>query len=80
MARKDEHPHPEADLVVDLNSDIFKTINSLQEELQSFREDSLNERKEHQDINEALLRNMTVVNPLGKSYSFHKHIQNRTLP
>ena len=48
----------EAELVLELNSDILKTIHSLQVELQSFREDSLNEKKEHQAINEALLRNM----------------------
>ena len=52
-------PTPEAYLVVELNSDILKTIHNLQAELQSFREDSLNERKEQQAINEALLRNMT---------------------
>ena len=39
-------PTMEANLVVELNFDILKTIHSLQEELQSFREDSLNERKE----------------------------------
>ena len=51
-------PTPEAKLEVELNSDILKTIHSLQAELWSLREDSLNERKEQQDINEALLRNM----------------------
>ena len=35
-------PTQEAELVVELNSDIFKTIHSVQAELQSFREDSLN--------------------------------------
>ena len=39
-------PTQEAELVVELNSDILKTIHSLQAELQIFREDSLNERKE----------------------------------
>ena len=57
--RKMNTPTKEAELVVELNSDILKTIQSLQAELQSFREDSLNERKEQQAINEALLRNMT---------------------
>ena len=59
-------PTQEAELVVELNSDILKTIHSLQAELQSFREDSLNERKEHQVINEALLRNMMGGIPQGK--------------
>ena len=59
-------PTPEADLVVELNSDILKTIHSLQVELQSFRGDILNETKEQQAINEALLRNMTKGIPQGK--------------
>ena len=59
-------PTPEAKLVVELNSDILKTIHNLQAELQSFREDSLNERKEHQAINEALSRNMTGGSLQGK--------------
>ena len=50
---------PEGELMVELNSDILKTIHRLQAELQSLREDSLNERKEQQAINEALLINMT---------------------
>ena len=52
-------PTQEAELVVELNSDIMKTIHSLHAELQSFRDDSLNERKEQQAINKALLQNMT---------------------
>ena len=52
-------PTPEVKLVVELNFDVLKTLHSLQAELKSFREDSLNERKEQQAINEALLRNMT---------------------
>ena len=59
-------PTPEAELVVELNSNIFKTIHNLQAELRSLREDSLNERKEKQAINEALLRNMMAGNPQGK--------------
>ena len=51
-------PTPVAELVVELNSDFLKTLHILQAELESFREDTLNERKEHQAINEALLRNM----------------------
>ena len=39
-------PTPEGELVVELNSDILKTIRSLQAELRSLREDNLNERKE----------------------------------
>ena len=49
------NPTQEAKLVVELNSYIMKTIQSLQEDLQSFRDDNLNERKEQQAINEALL-------------------------
>ena len=52
--------------MVELNSNILKTIHSLQAELQSFREDSLNERKEHKAINEELLRNMMGGIPQGK--------------
>ena len=51
-------PTPEVNLVVEVNSDVLKNLHSLQAELKSFREDSLNERKEQQVINEALLRNM----------------------
>ena len=51
-------PNLEVNLVVELNSDVLKNLHSLQDELKIFREDSVNERKEHQAINEALLRNM----------------------
>ena len=51
-------PTPEGELVVELNSDILKTIHSLQAELQNLKEDSMNERKEQQSRNEALLINM----------------------
>ena len=44
--------------MVELNSDIMKTIQILQVDLQSFRDDNVNERKEQQPTNEALLRNM----------------------
>ena len=48
-------PTQEAELGVELNSNIMKTIQCLQEDLQSFRNDNLNEIKEQQAINEALL-------------------------
>ena len=48
-------PTWEEELVVELNSDILKTIQSLQANLQSFKDDNMNERKEHQVINESLL-------------------------
>ena len=51
-------PTLEGELVVELNFDILKTIHSLQAELRSLKEGSLNERKEQEAINEALLRNM----------------------
>ena len=59
-------PTPEVELVVEMTSNILKTIHSLQAEFWSLREDSLNERKEQQDINEALLRNMMGVSLQGK--------------
>ena len=51
---------------MELNFDILKIIHCLQTELRSLREDSLNERKEQQDINEALLRNMMGGSLQGK--------------
>ena len=39
-------PTPQVELVVELNSDVLKTLHSLQSELKCFREDSLNKRKE----------------------------------
>ena len=48
-------PTQEAELVVELNYDIMKTIQSLQTYLQIFRDDNINERKEHRSINEPLL-------------------------
>ena len=39
-------PTQEAELVVELNFDIIKTIQSLQEYLESFRDDNMNEIKE----------------------------------
>ena len=38
-------PTPKEELVVELNSDILKTIHSLQVELRNLKEDSMNERK-----------------------------------
>ena len=51
-------PTQEAELVVELNFDIMKTIQSHQVDLQSFRNENLNERKKQQEINGALLQNM----------------------
>ena len=48
-------PTQEAELVVELNYDIMKTIQSLQVDLQIFIDDNMDERKEQQEINEALL-------------------------
>ena len=59
-------PTPEMNLVVELKSDVLKTLHSLQAELKSFIEYNLNERKQHQAINEALLCNMTGGSSQGK--------------
>ena len=59
-------PTPEVNLVVELDSNVLKTLHSIQVELKSFREDSLNKRKEQEAINEALLRNMTRGSSQGK--------------
>ena len=53
-------------MVVELNSDILKTIQSLQADLQSFEDDNMNEIKQQQAINEALLWNMTGGSPHGQ--------------
>ena len=52
--------------MVELNSNILKTIQSLEADLQSFKDDKMNERKEHQAINEALMRNIKGGTPQGK--------------
>ena len=67
-SRQEEMTTPtlEVNLVVELNSDVLKTLHNLQDELKIFREDSLNERKEQQAINEALLCNMMGGSPEGK--------------
>ena len=59
-------PTLEVNLVVELNSDVLKTLHDLQAEMKSFKEDSLNERKEHRAINEALLHNMIGESPQDK--------------
>ena len=59
-------PTLEVNFVVKPNSDALINLQSLQAKLKSFREDSLNERKEQQAINEALLRNMMGGSPQGK--------------
>ena len=64
-------PTQEAELVVELNSDILKTIQSLQSYLQSFKNDKMNEKNEWQAINESLLWNMTG-GILQETHSFHK--------
>ena len=75
----------EEELVVELNSDILKTIQSLQAELESFKDDNMKERKEYQAINEALPQNMTGGSPHGqpthstnkfKKYFFHRWARN----
>ena len=59
-------PIEEAQLVVDLNYDILKTIQSLQEDLQSFKDANMNEIKEQQAINKSLLCNLMGGRPQGK--------------
>ena len=59
-------PTREEELVVELNFDLMKTIQSMQEDLQSFKDENMNEIKEHQLINEALLQNMMGIIPHGK--------------
>ena len=39
-------PTPEVELVVELNSNVFKTLQCLPAELKSFKEDTLNKRRE----------------------------------
>ena len=56
-------PTREEELVVELNSDILKIIEGMQEYLHSFKDDNMNERKEKHAINEALMRNMMGGSP-----------------
>ena len=52
--------------MVELNSDLMKTIQSMQVDLQSFKDHNMNERKEQKTINEDLLQNITGVDPHGQ--------------
>ena len=52
-------PTREEELVVELNYDILKTIQSLEADLHIFKYDNMNEIKEQKEINEDLLQNMT---------------------
>jgi len=56
-------PTREEELVVELNFDILKTIQSLQVDLHSFKDDNMNEIKEKHAINEALMWNMMGGSP-----------------
>ena len=56
---KSNTPTQEAELVVELNSEIMKTIQSLQADLHSFRDDNLNDGR----------------NPAGETHSFYKQVQ-----
>ena len=56
-------PTREEELVVELNSDILKIIEGMQEDLHSFKDDNINERKKKHAINEALMRNMMGGSP-----------------
>ena len=58
-------PTREEELVVELNSYLMITIESLQADLQIFKYDNMNERKQYKAINEVVLRNMTGGNPHG---------------
>ena len=70
-------PTREEELVVELNSDLMKNIQSLQADLQRFKYDNMNEREEQKTINEALLQNMTGVNPHGHpTHSTNKSKEN----
>ena len=56
-------PPREEEIVVELNFDLMKNIQSLQEDLQSFKNENMNERREQKAISEALLRSLIGVNP-----------------
>ena len=63
-------PFRKKELMVELNFDLMKTI-------QSFKYDNINERREQKEINEALLRNLTGVNPHRKpTHSTNKFEEN----
>ena len=70
-------PTWEEQLVVELNYDLMKTIQSLQEELQIFKDGNMNERKYNQANNEYLLRNMMGGIPHGHpTHSTNKSKEN----
>ena len=52
--------------MVELNFDVLKTIHNLQEYLEIFKDDNLNEKKEQKAMNEDLLPNMIGGSPHGK--------------
>ena len=55
-------PPGEEEILVELNLDLMNTIQSLQVDLLSFRDDNTNERREQKEINESLLQILTGVN------------------
>ena len=60
-----------------LNFDLMNTIESLQVDLQCFKDENMNERWEQKAINEALLQNLTGVNPHRQStHSTNKSNEN----
>ena len=59
-------PTQKGELVVELNFNILKTMQSLQEDLHSFKDYTMNERKEQKAINEALLQIMMGGIPHGQ--------------
>ena len=69
-------PTWEEELVVELNSDILKIIQIIQVDLQSFKDDNMNERKEQQAINEALSWNMKGGIP---THSFNQQVEERVM-
>ena len=70
-------PTREKELMVDLNSDLMKTIQSLQVDIHSLKDDNMNERREQKKLNESLLHNLTGVNPHGQpTHSTNKSKEN----
>ena len=54
----------------------MKTIQSLQEDLQSIKDNNMNERTKQKEINEALLQNMTGENSHGQTtHSTNKYTE-----
>ena len=58
-------PTQEEELVVELNFDLMNTMQSLQVDIQIFKDDNMNERREKKAINEALLENLAGLNLLA---------------